>query len=67
MLKKSRILIAILDFLSTLKRTMISAFVSLLFINGITCVPFKSSDTAPFDLVLKGLVDLKKKEIKILS
>ncbi len=34
-LKKSRILIAILGFLSTLKRTIISAFVSLLFINGI--------------------------------
>ena len=35
-LKKSKILIAILDFLSTLKRTSISAFVSLLFINGIS-------------------------------
>ena len=34
-LKKSRILIAILNFLSTLKRTSISAFVLLLFINGI--------------------------------
>ena len=35
-LKKSRIPIAILDFLSTLKRTSISAFVLLLFINGIS-------------------------------
>jgi len=37
-LKKSRIAISILDFLSTLKRTSISAFVLLLFINGI--IPF---------------------------
>jgi len=35
-LKKSRILIAILDFLSTLKRTRINTFVSLLLINGIS-------------------------------
>jgi len=35
-LKKSRIVIAILNFLSTLKRTSISAFVLLLFINGIS-------------------------------
>jgi len=34
-LKKSRILIATLDFLSTLKRTKISAFVPLFFKNGI--------------------------------
>jgi len=34
-LKKSKILIAILGFLSTLKRTTISSFVLLLFINGI--------------------------------
>jgi len=34
-LKKSRIVISILDFLSPLKRTSISAFVLLIFINGI--------------------------------
>jgi len=37
-LKKSRILIAIIGFLSTLKRTRISAFASLFFINGIRLV-----------------------------
>jgi len=35
-LKKSRILIATLGFLSTLKRTIISAFVLLFFKNGIS-------------------------------
>ncbi|MBA5248702.1 MAG: hypothetical protein FE834_04085 [Gammaproteobacteria bacterium] len=38
-LKKSRVAISILDFLSPLKQTIIRSFlVSLVFINGITCV-----------------------------
>ena len=39
MLKKSRILIAILGFLSALKRKIISAFVPLFFKNGIKSLP----------------------------
>ena len=45
-LKKSRIAISILDFSSPLKQTIIRSFlVSLVFINGISCVKVSTNAT----------------------